>query len=138
MQIPAEQRSNIGSKAGVALKSAKESCLQASDHLSNTCANTYQESGIDEHVPDTVKTCCQSMPGDTNEVDTMAVGDDTLDKTAEATVSTNGDGLNTTMTSNDKVDNRATEKKNGSPNRNLNKNTQKVACLRQGKSFKQE
>jgi hypothetical protein len=45
------------------VKSAQESALEASDTLSNTCLASYKDSGISEHVPVEMETCCASLAG---------------------------------------------------------------------------
>jgi hypothetical protein len=63
MQIPKEQRQNMTSKVTDAMNSAQESALDASDKLSSSCMASYKESGIAEHVPVEMETCCASLAG---------------------------------------------------------------------------
>lgn len=79
MEIPEEQRKNINSKTAEAVNSAQESILNASEKLSNSCAATYQDSGISDHVPVEIQTCCTDlgMGGLGGDNDTaMAAGDE--------------------------------------------------------------
>jgi len=61
MEIPEEQRKNINSKTAEAVSGARESILNTSEKLSNSCATTYQESGISDHVPVEIQTCCTEL-----------------------------------------------------------------------------
>lgn len=68
MQIPAEQRQILEEKATHTLRQVSETAIQTSESLSNTCVNTYKESGLAEHVPEEVHKCCISI----NEAPTTA------------------------------------------------------------------
>lgn len=68
MQIPAEERQNMNDKASEAVRHAQESAFQASEKLSNSCVTTYRDSGISEHVPPEVQTCCSGIVGGNNGV----------------------------------------------------------------------
>jgi hypothetical protein len=59
MQIPEEQRMNMQEKATEACKGAHEHVITVSEAISNSCATTYTESGIADHVPAEVKQCCE-------------------------------------------------------------------------------
>jgi hypothetical protein len=63
MQIPEEQRHVMNRKVQEAMKSAQESALDASETLSHTCLASYKDSGIAEHVPVEIETCCVSLVG---------------------------------------------------------------------------
>ena len=51
MQIPEEQRSNMAEKAQEAMAKVQEQAFSASETLSASCATTYKDSGIAEHIP---------------------------------------------------------------------------------------
>lgn len=61
MQIPEEQRNNM-------MKSAQESVISAGDAISHSCMNTYKDSGIAEHVPADIQSCCATMDVETDEL----------------------------------------------------------------------
>lgn len=61
MQIPEEQRQNMNNKATEAFRNAQESTFTATEKLSNSCATTYKDSGISDHVPPEVQTCCSGL-----------------------------------------------------------------------------
>lgn len=54
MQIPEEQRANM-------LNSAQDSVVSAGDMISNTCVNTYRDSGVADRVPSEIQGCCPGM-----------------------------------------------------------------------------
>ena len=51
MQIPEEERKKIQAKAEKAVNSLHEKACDASEVLSSSCINTYQDSGVADHVP---------------------------------------------------------------------------------------
>ncbi len=51
MQIPEEERKKIQAKAEKAVHSLQEKACDASEAMSSSCINTYQDSGVAEHVP---------------------------------------------------------------------------------------
>jgi hypothetical protein len=57
MQIPEEQRSHMQDKASETMKSVQDSAFNASETLSNSCAASYKDSGIAEHVPADMENC---------------------------------------------------------------------------------
>lgn len=61
MQIPAEQRQNLEEKASRTLRQVSDTALSASESLSAACANSCQESGLADHVPDEVNNCCAAI-----------------------------------------------------------------------------
>jgi hypothetical protein len=61
MQIPAEQRRNLEEKATHTLNQVSETAIQASESMSNSCVNTYRNSGFAEHVPAEVNNCCGAI-----------------------------------------------------------------------------
>lgn len=67
MQIPEEERSNMNSKASLAFNKFQESALHASDKLSSTCASTYRDSGVADHVPPEVQNFCSGCAADIEE-----------------------------------------------------------------------
>lgn len=62
MQIPEEQRKVMNQKASKAFEGVSNTAFSASESLSNTCATSYKDSGLSEHVP----VDCFSGPDDTN------------------------------------------------------------------------
>lgn len=78
MQIPDEQRSNMRQKATEAIEGMQDSAANASEILSNSCANTYRESGIDDHVPTEVKNFCNGTESDATELHLPANEEDVL------------------------------------------------------------
>ena len=63
MQIPEEERLKIQAKVHKAVNNAHEKAIDATEALSNTCAATYEESGVAEHLPP-----CLSLPSSENVV----------------------------------------------------------------------
>jgi hypothetical protein len=57
MQIPEEQRSHMQDKASETMKNVQESAFNASETVSNSCAASYKDSGIAEHVPADMENC---------------------------------------------------------------------------------
>jgi len=57
MQIPEEQREVMNRKADKAFKKVSDTAFQASESLSNSCATSYKDSGLAEHVPVDVHAC---------------------------------------------------------------------------------
>jgi hypothetical protein len=118
MQIPEEQRRNMQEKASEALRGAHESAMNASEAVSMSCAKSYRESGMDEHVPLEMKTCCTAIDEevtsgqDYGDGEILVAGDD-KEKRAEALGNKGSDG-----------------KTNLSPKFRNKKD--KVACLREG------
>ncbi len=51
MQIPEEERKKIQAKADKAFHSLQEKACDASEAMSSSCINTYQDSGVADHVP---------------------------------------------------------------------------------------
>ena len=77
MQIPAEQRQKLEDKASRTLRQVSDTALSASESLSAACANSYQQSGLADHVPSEVNNCCaaigESPPTDKSEISASAV-----------------------------------------------------------------
>eukprot|EP00977_Amphora_coffeiformis_P018870 scaffold6764_cov169-Amphora_coffeaeformis.AAC.8 len=61
MQIPAEQRQKLEDKASRTLRQLSDTALTASESLSDSCANSYQKSGLADHVPGEVNNCCAAI-----------------------------------------------------------------------------
>jgi hypothetical protein len=57
MQIPEEQRSHMQDKASETMKSVQDSAFNASETISNSCAASYKDSGIADHVPADMEKC---------------------------------------------------------------------------------
>lgn len=129
MQIPEEQRQNMNNKATEALQNAQESAFIASEKLSTSCATTYMNSGISEHVPPEAQTCCAALASmDKSE----NVNDE--EKSTFDLMGGGGDEQNGEILGN-KGSNRDTRNNFSPSNSNRLKNKkEKVACLRQGKS----
>jgi hypothetical protein len=51
MQIPEEERKKIQAQAEKAVSSLQEKACDASESMSSSCINTYQDSGVADHVP---------------------------------------------------------------------------------------
>ena len=51
MQIPEEERNKIQAKAEKAVSNLQEKACDASEAMTSSCINTYQDSGVAEHVP---------------------------------------------------------------------------------------
>jgi len=143
MEIPEAQRKNINSKTAEALNSAQEGVMSASEKLSNTCATSYRDSGISDHVPVEIQNCCTDLG-----MGGMDGGDDLpADDENDASVVAMEDNLQT-RTSRDwaaigpKMGDAAVRKQAGrltTPaahfpmGRHREKNGGKVACLRKGR-----
>lgn len=63
MQIPEEQRQNMSKKATEAVKNAHDSAYVCSEKISNSCALSYRDSGMADHVPVEIETCCTTLAG---------------------------------------------------------------------------
>lgn len=61
MQIPEEQRSDMQQRANKVLEKAQESALNASEAMSNSCANSYRDSGVADHMPAEINRCCAAL-----------------------------------------------------------------------------
>ena len=88
MQIPAEQRSNMVDRATQTLQKVSDTALQASESMSASCANTYQDSGLADHVPDEVNNCCaaiQQVPTTTDKSEISVSLTDAKDRTGDMT-----------------------------------------------------
>lgn len=125
MQIPEEQRSNMRDKATEALKNAQEQAINATESLSNSCAAHYQNSGMDEHVPPEMKTCCTAIDNEVSKVTSGALGVDEEDEEG------NGEAGNVEGTAPQGP--KTKERIRGSSPHRFSKKKDKVACLRQGK-----
>jgi hypothetical protein len=51
MQIPEEERNNLQSKAQKTMHTFHDKAVDASDSLSTSCASTYKDSGVADHLP---------------------------------------------------------------------------------------
>ena len=51
MQIPEEERKKIQAKAEKAVTNLQEKACDASETMTSSCLNTYQDSGVADHVP---------------------------------------------------------------------------------------
>ena len=126
MQIPVEQRQNLEDKASRTLRQVSDTALTASESLSTACANSYQDSGLADHVPDEVNNCCAAI----REAPTT-------DK-SEVSGASNHDGngkANGGETSDIKVDIDRTNDEMTQPTR-LPPRRAGAACLRDGKIVK--
>lgn len=63
MQIPEEERQKLQTKVQKAVSQAHEKAVDATESLSNSCAATYEESGVAEHLPP-----CLALPSADNAV----------------------------------------------------------------------
>lgn len=84
LQIPAEQRRVMKEKATEAFKGAQESAMNCSESISNSCAHTYQNSGITDHVPEEMKTCCTAIEEEVTGVKSSAADGDRIVETGDA------------------------------------------------------
>jgi hypothetical protein len=118
MQIPEEQRSHMQDKASETMKSVQDSALNASETISNSCAASYKDSGIAEHVPSDMESC-------------FAVVDDEVGVAEEELVDEANDKTHSLDPSGPKVmDGRSVP----SPSRTgrVRDQKEKVACLQEG------
>ena len=69
MQIPEEQRKNMVDKASETMSNVQEQAFSASETMSMSCAASYKDSGLAEHIPAEMTKFC-------------AVSEDDLDMTA--------------------------------------------------------
>lgn len=128
MQIPEEQRQNMNNKATEALRNAQESTFIASEKLSNSCVTTYKYSGISDHVPSEVQTCCSGL---------ASLEKDEREKSAENpdTVVNNANGDDKGESNGTRLNNH--DFRNFSPSHlgggRVRDKRGKVACLREGK-----
>ena len=125
MQIPEEQRSNMCVKASEAMHGAHQSAIICTEAISNSCANTYENS-VADHVPSEMKTCCTAIDEEVNKVVSSSNGPDDgiLD---------DPDDPDTVKRSDSQSKKTKESKPHVSPNRVRNKKDN-VACLREGKN----
>ena len=116
MQIPQEQRSHMQDKASETMKNVQESAFNASETMSNSCVASYKDSGIAEHVPIEIESCCVGQE-ETTMPDIKLVDDQNGNEG-----SLNGDGPKE-------------GKRQQSPVRSgrVRNKKEKVACLQEGK-----
>jgi hypothetical protein len=112
MQIPEEQRNNM-------MKSAQESVMSAGDAISQSCMNTYKDSGIAEHVPADIQSCCATMDVETKELLPTSESEIVMSENDESIVASRS--KTTDQTSPVAPAARVSKNKNG-----------RVACLREG------
>ena len=126
-QIPEEQRNNMQDKAAEALKGAQESAFSATEAISNSCAYSYRESGIDDHVPLEMKTCCPAIDEEVNRQKQSRRAHDEVDGTGGLTRTENAQA-------NDGTTGLKPHEKNAtSPTRFRNNKKDNIAVLREGK-----
>ncbi|GAX12618.1 hypothetical protein FisN_13Lh080 [Fistulifera solaris] len=113
MQIPEEQRNNM-------MKSAQESVMSAGDAISQSCMNTYKDSGIAEHVPADIQSCCATMDVETKELLPTSESEIMMSENDESIVASRS--KTTDQTSPVAPAARLSKNKNG-----------RVACLREGR-----
>ncbi|GKY95654.1 hypothetical protein MPSEU_000526500 [Mayamaea pseudoterrestris] len=68
LQIPPEQRENMQYQAVEACRGAQDHVMNVSETISNSCANTYTDSGIADHVPTEMKQCCEAIDEEVTKV----------------------------------------------------------------------
>ncbi|GAX27813.1 hypothetical protein FisN_13Hh080 [Fistulifera solaris] len=113
MQIPEEHRNNM-------MKSAQESVMSAGDAISQSCMNTYKDSGIAEHVPADIQSCCATMDVETKELLPTSESEIVMSENDESIVASRS--KTTDQTSPVAPAARVSKNKNG-----------RVACLREGR-----
>ncbi len=116
MQIPEEHRNNM-------MKSAQESVMSAGDAISQSCMNTYKDSGIAEHVPADIQSCCATMDVETKELLPTSESEIVMSENDESIVASRS--KTTDQTSPVAPAARVSKNKNG-----------RVACLREGELFR--
>lgn len=130
MQIPEEQRSNMADKATDTLKKVEEQAYAASESLSNSCATTYKDSGISEHIPAEMSKFCAVSEDDVDAVHSIAQNMKSEDSEAVRVDQGTGPcgggvgGDNLPMLKNQD------SRKPASPNQSRSLRNKKVACLR--------
>jgi hypothetical protein len=135
MQIPEEQRSNMAEKATEAMSKVQEQVLNASEVLSTSCATTYKDSGIADHIPAEMSKFCAVSEDDVDPVNTIAPDIKSQDSEAvrlDQVTGTCGGGV---VGSSDlpKLKNHDARKP-ASPSQSRSMRSKKVACLRHGMS----
>jgi hypothetical protein len=135
MQIPEEQRSNMADKASEAMGKIQEQALNASEVLSTSCATTYKDSGIADHIPAEMSKFCTVSEDDVDPINPIAADIKSQDSEAvrlDQVTGTCGGGV---VGSSDlpKLKNHDARKP-ASPNQSRNMRSKKVACLRHGMS----
>jgi hypothetical protein len=127
MQIPEEQRSNMCVKASEAVHGAHQTAIACTESLSNSCANTYENS-VADHVPAEMKTCCTAIDQEVTKVVASSKGvvdgDSFLADPAGKDAANQGEPQG-----NKSRDGNA----NNSPSHRLRNKKNNVACLREGK-----
>jgi hypothetical protein len=128
MQIPEEQRSNMYVKASEAAQGAHQTAIACTESLSNSCANTYENS-VADHVPAEMKKCCTVIDEEVTKVVASSKG------------VVDGDGFMSDVVGNETLRHAELQgsksrdgKLNTSPNHRFKNKKNNVACLRDGTS----
>jgi len=129
-QIPEEQRTNMAEKATETMNKVHEQALSASEVLSNSCAATYKDSGIADHIPEEMNKFCAVSEDDVDPVDMISPDIKSEDSEAvrlDQAPCGGGVGGELPMLMNQEA------RKPTSPNQTRSLRNKKVACLRHGK-----
>ena len=140
MQIPEQERKNMNEKATVAARQLHESALNASEKMSTSCAATYRDSGVSDHVPVEIQSCCTTLVG--MDEPSMSLGDSMNDPEASVMDASEVNDEERKRSHGGEGGGRGkaneTVKRQVSPShstKRLRDKKGKVACLRKGKVF---
>ena len=132
MQIPEEQRKNMAEKAKETMSKFEEQAYSASEVVSNSCATTYKESGISEHIPAEMSKFCAVSEDDVDPSNVITPDIKSEDSDAvrlDQVTGTCGGGSELPKLKNQDP------RKPISPNQSRSLRSKKVACLRHGKTL---
>ena len=130
MQIPEEQRTNLAKKASETMSKVEEQAYSASEALSSSCATTYKDSGIAEHIPAEMSKFCAVSEDDIDAANVIAPNIKSQDSEAVRLDQTNGPcgagagGDKLPLLKNQD------SRKPASPSQSRSLRSKKVACLR--------
>ncbi|CAB9506987.1 expressed unknown protein [Seminavis robusta] len=134
MQIPEEQRSNMADKATEALTKVQKQALDASEVLSNSCATTYKDSGIADHIPAEMTQFCAVSEDHVDPVDVISPDIKSQDSEAgridQVTGPCGGGVVGVGGGDLPRLKNHHDSRKPASPNQSRSLRNKKVACLR--------
>jgi len=138
MQIPEEQRNNMAEKATKAASKVHDQAISASETLSNSCATTYKDSGIAEHIPPEMSKFCVVSEDDldmtTNIIEPSVRSEDSDAMGADPSAGRCGGGVGDHHMP--KLKNQGEVRKPISPTQQRSTTrtrSNRVACLRHGK-----
>ena len=134
MQIPEEQRKNMVDKASETMSNVQEQAISASETMTMSCAASYKDSGLAEHIPAEMTKFCAVSEDDldmhANTIEPHIKSEDSeavrLDHAAGHAGGGGGDHHHLPMLKNQEARNPT------SPSHARSLRSKNVACLRHG------